>query len=462
MFNKEDGSGITFWDAAWLAWDLTAQWITSVGKWAYDLVDMWWDWLSFMADLFTNVAADVTGNDGIRTSLSANKWLLDKWGEHIAEWKRQINEATKSKLRDTNEGQLAFDVVGTVWEFVAPAGWGAKVAKKIDPKAMVESLKKIPKAMDEIKAMMSNWEKINQSKIMNIYEKYSWEANVIPDIKKLITENPNITVEQATLANTAMKAIDGWADFHKIEWFKELPKDLQDYVLNFSEWKWGMAKDLTKKSDRMLAKEWQMDDITGKYNAPDGSITLPDATSDMDKIVWDFNKFLETASPEIKDSLMKKYPKLSKTLIGWGGITAALWVLWAMRANEKEQLMNDIASPKVNTPDMSRSEEEPVSAPDMSRAEEEPTTPDTIAAKKKELQLLKEKNASTLNASTSIVDLMKMLWANSTMEARKELFEGLTSKQYEGTADQNVQLKALVEEMFSNGTLSDKIKSFKR
>ena len=37
------------------------------------------------------------------------------------------------------------------------------------------------------------------------------------------------------------------------------------------------------------------------------------------------------------------------------------------------------------------------------------SNPDTIEAKKKELQALKEKNAGTLNAATSVQDLLQML-----------------------------------------------------
>ncbi len=48
------------------------------------------------------------------------------------------------------------------------------------------------------------------------------------------------------------------------------------------------------------------------------------------------------------------------------------------------------------------------------------------------------------------------------MEARKMLFEKLTSKPYEGTAEQNVQLKSLIEEMFTKGTLDPAIQSIKR
>lgn len=108
------------------------------------------------------------------------------------------------------------------------------------------------------------------------------------------------------------------------------------------------------------------------------------------------------------------------------------------------------ADPKVDKKEFS---------PTWAKPEEEPTS---IADKKKELQVMKEKNVWTLNASTSVVDLMKMLWANSTMEARKMLFEKLTSKPYEGTAEQNMQLKDLVEEMFAKGTLNDAIQPIKR
>lgn len=461
MFDKEDGSGITFWDMVGYGWDLLAKWAWAVVRWGVGAVDMIWDGYANIADVATNTAADLTGIQWLRTNISEKEWIIDKVWKPVYKWIDEWNKLTDSELWKTNEWQLGVDIIKTLWEFVAP-GWVAKkagAATKI-PKALsslVEKLKGIPKAMDEIKLAMARGNKIDKSYLTEVANRYGWDTKAILNFDDL----KGFNADELTTAQSAMKAIDEGKSVNSIPWFHELPEKLKTHVYNFSEWKWGMTKEYVP-SARRVAKESQMDDITWKYNAPDGSITLPDATSDMDKIVWDFNKLLETASPEIKDSLMKKYPKLSKTLIGWGWITAALWVLWAMRANEKEQLMNDIASPKVNTPDMSRAEEEPVSTPDMSRAEEEPTTPDTIAAKKKELQLMKEKNAGTLNASSSVVDLMKMLWADSTMEARKVLFEELTSKPYEGTAEQNIQLKTLVEEMFSNGTLSDKIKSFKR
>lgn len=70
--------------------------------------------------------------------------------------------------------------------------------------------------------------------------------------------------------------------------------------------------------------------------------------------------------------------------------------------------------PKVNIPDMSRSEEEP----------------DTIEAKKKELELIKEGTAGKLNTATSVVDLMKALGVDSKQEARKIIFEKMTGSTY--------------------------------
>lgn len=87
-----------------------------------------------------------------------------------------------------------------------------------------------------------------------------------------------------------------------------------------------------------------------------------------------------------------------------------------------------------------------VNKPDMTNAEIEP---DTVDAKKKELELIKEKNAGKLNTATSVVDLMKALGVDSKQEARKIIFEKMTGAPYTGSAEDNIKLKALIEEAFT-------------
>lgn len=64
--------------------------------------------------------------------------------------------------------------------------------------------------------------------------------------------------------------------------------------------------------------------------------------------------------------------------------------------------------------------------------------------------------------ATSVVDLMKGLGVESKAEARKLIFEKMTSRPYTASAEDNIQLKQLIEEAFSKGTLPDYFPSLKR
>ncbi len=476
MFDKEDGSGITFWDMVGYGWDLLAKWAWAVVRWGVGAVDMIWDGYANIADVATNTAADLTGIQWLRTNISEKEWIIDKVWKPVYKWIDEWNKLTDSELWKTNEWQLGVDIIKTLWEFVAP-GWVAKkagAATKI-PKALsslVEKLKGIPKAMDEIKLAMARGNKIDKSYLTEVANRYGWDTKAILNFDDL----KGFNADELTTAQSAMKAIDEGKSVNSIPWFHELPEKLKTHVYNFSEWKWGMTKEYVP-SARRVAKESQMDDITWKYNAPDGWISIADDITDINKSVGKYNqKFdnatpdanydmstfksrLESASPEVKQSLIKKYPTLAKIIIWWGWITAALWIYWAMRDDEKKELKKDIAGSEVNMskPGVDGSITIPTTDPsvNMSKTPEvnmsKPADPASIAAKKQEIELLKEKNKSTLNMGTSVVDLMKGLGLDSSDTARKIAFEKITGKPYQRTAEQNIQLYALVEEALSTG-----------
>lgn len=470
MFNKEDGSGITFWDMVGYGWDLLAKWAWAVVRWGVGAADMIWDGYANIADVATNTAADVTGIQWLRTNLSEKEWIIDKGAKPVYKWIDEWNKLTDSELWKTNEWQLGVDIIKTLWEFVAP-GWAAKKAGVVTkiPKALsslVEKLKGIPKAMDEIKLAMARGNKIDKSYLTEVANRYGWDTKAILNFDDL----KGFNTDELTIAQSAMKAIDEGKSVNSIPWFHELPEKLKTHVYNFSEWKWWMAKEYVP-SARRVAKESQMDDITWKYNAPDGSITFADDVTDINKSTGKYNqKFdnaspdasydmstfksrLESASPEIKQSLMKKYPKLA-TALAWGSVVTALWIYWAMNDNEKKEIMKDIWWDKTQS---SADKNQPYT-PSMIWSDDEPLS---ITEKKKELENIKW-SRKDLNTDTSVVDLMKSLGADSAMEARKKIFEDVTWRSYSGTAEENVELIKLVEEMYSTGKLNKYLQPIKR
>lgn len=390
-----DNTGLTFANATEkqksdYGYDVTVNGLASFAKGLYKLIDDAADAPWMVADFTTNTLADVTGNQDLRTNFSWTEWFMDKWGKWVKKIKDKISEVTHSDLRDTNEWQLFYDMAEATWEVVPTLLWGwvwAKATTKmVNPKAMVESLKKIPGAVDELKILLWKWWKVTQWKVAELYAKYVTKLDDLVDPKRVINPGKN------------------------------------------------------------------MDEITWAYNAKP---PLLKSGKSMDQIVGDYNRKI-SSSPKVKEYFMKKHPLIATAILGWSLLGWSLGAINGISQSQMEEFEKDLENIDASATDVTPTDGT-ITLPEV-----DPKDPETIAAKKKELQTMKEKNAGTLNAATSVVDLMKMLWVDSTMEARKVLFEGLTSKSYEGTAEQNIQLKALVEEMFSNGTLSDKIKSFKR
>ena len=188
-------------------------------------------------------------------------------------------------------------------------------------------------------------------------------------------------------------------------------------------------------------------------------------------------------SPDLaKTEMLKNWPKLQKVLskvTPWSTV-ALLNQIDNLSDNDYEDFVqnieNDTNDKVVNINEVKKTEEDKVEntwditlppqdnlnpSKALNIDNKEPSV-DSIEAKKKELELMKEKNAGTLNTSTSVVDLMKMLWAESTQEARKLIFEKTTGKPYTASAEDNMQLKSIIEEMFSKGKLPDYITPIKR
>ena len=485
MSNNND---ISFWDWTKYAWELIANAGIWVWKWVVDLADLWWDVLAFWTDLATNAAADLTGKDWLRTSLSANEWLMDMTWDHLNKWFDQMKDAVRTKIWETKGWKFWAEAAWFVWELFAPAWtinkWGKAISKWVEwTKMLVSELKKIPWAFEEVKKLMSSWKKASNPEVMELISKYVpterfqriqdyliWKADDVIDFQWL---PKNLTWDQLSIMQNAAENIKNWKLATEVNWFLQLPQNVQKYILK-KNWavssvawkadeatssfiKWGKTPEEFKAGRAARMEESSTDNMfdfpKGKTaeefvegrakslqdieNASEEVLTAPDSLSAIEK--W--KSILSRYSPEELNKLLDQYPKL-KT---WSKLALAIGLNHiAEVANEEDPVNsnNDITLPKADA-----------------NNKEEPTS---IADKKKELQAMKEKNVWTLNASTSVVDLMKMLWANSTMEARKILFEKITSKPYEGTAEQNMQLKDLVEEMFAKGTLSNAIQPIKR
>ena len=235
----------------------------------------------------------------------------------------------------------------------------------------------------------------------------------------------------------------------------------------------------TAQKTGKAVEQSQVDEILQSYsiwtkwkvlqNASRVAVKAPDKTQLIDLI---------KNSPDLsKSEMLSKWPKLMKTIttVGPGGVVALLNQIDRLDEQEFQEFMqsqsdgatevapqqptkeapNDggITMPEADTKDV------PVNKPDRFLSEVEPTT---IADKKKELELLKEKKAWDLNMATSVVDLMKGLGVESKAEARKLIFEKMTSRPYTASAEDNIQLKQLIEEAFSKGTLPDYFPSLKR
>jgi hypothetical protein len=89
-----------------------------------------------------------------------------------------------------------------------------------------------------------------------------------------------------------------------------------------------------------------------------------------------------------------------------------------------------------------------------------PVTPDPISQEEMEDRISKMAGADDLNWRTSIVDLMKLVGIDPSFANRKELAEELGMTDYEGTAEQNINLHHAVLNMLAaeGGAMPDMLK----
>lgn len=493
--------GISIWDGVKYVWELWAKAAAWVWKWVVDLVDLWWDVAAFGTDLVTNAAADLTWKENIKTSLSANKWILDKAWDHLNKWFDQIWDQFRTKIWETGAWKFWVDAAWFIWELFAPAWtinkWTKVVAKWVEwTKMLIGELKKIPWAFEEVKKLMSSGKKANDPEVMQLISKYVpterfqriqdyliWKADDVIDFQWL---PKNLSWDQLSVMQNAAENLKNWKLATEVDWFSQLPQDVQRYILkengaissvawkadkatsSFIKWgktpeefKAGRAARMEESStDNMFdfpkwktAEEftaWRAKSLQDIENASEEVLTDPESLNAIEK--W--KSILSRYSPQALKELLDKYPKL-KT---WSKLALAIWLNHVAEiSNEDAPIDSGITLPKADT--KVETKDMPVNTPDMSRSEEEPTT---VADKKKELELLKEKNAWSLNMSTSVVDLMKGLGVDSKREARKIIFEKMTGKPYTASAEDNIQLKQLIEEAFSKGILPDLFQSIKR
>jgi len=71
-------------------------------------------------------------------------------------------------------------------------------------------------------------------------------------------------------------------------------------------------------------------------------------------------------------------------------------------------------------------------------------TPEQLKAKLEELKNANSKGSEKLNPESSIVDLLKALKLDSSMENRKKLAEEVGISSYDGSAEQNIALHKAV------------------
>ena len=502
----------TFWDWVKDTAKTVWRWALWLGESIVNTTDLVWDAAAFATDLMTDAASDLTWTDAIRTSLSANKWILDKTWDHLREWFTWIKDEFLTAKSDI--WKTAGNIAWFIWELFAPM-WGLwkikSAGKMLDPIKKVIS--ETPEALNYIKWLVSKGEKISPKMLEDAMEYINPErAQRIKDFyinsaKKMDFKDldlTGLTVEDMDNANKVFKILQEWWNPALTKEFSSLPEKLRKFVV----WNTDQVDDLARKNAWDMENAALKDSIMKKRGIVDDGITIADDVpvwktpsefkagraarmdeakntnmidnpvgktaeefkagrlanisekeitkdSKLSALVEKWKAILSRYSPKEIDEFIKNNPILwGKALTGIK-LFLAIWIAneWRNQWEETVTVDNNITMPEVDKKDM------PVNAPDMSRSEEDPAT---ISDKKKELELLKEKNAWYLNMSTSVVDLMKGLGVDSKQEARKLIFEKMTGKPYTASAEDNIKLKSLIEEAFSKGTLPDYFPSLKR
>jgi len=482
------GNGLSFAndlmdDATGYAGELAVKWAAWLGRGLANTIDFAGDVAAWATDMVSWGINAALGTPENASDYSSKEWFLDKANKHVQGGFDQIEDATKSKLGKTFLGEKWSDLVGFVGELASPmgivgkAGKGAKIAKEY-----IQTVKNSPKVLSELKALVikakEEGREVIQSEIDDVLSK-SWIAgkNIVKDTKWVLDKNLD--------KHWSLDQFDQWV------WLTQ--KHIDDALKNNS--KEDILKVLDKRVEEMATREWldvnnlwKFDDL----NNPLWDSKLDDIVKETDNIrdmvmkssvAWwkstvldpKTARFLEKVASYSPEEVASKWPKIAAMMKAgkFAGKVAIADVLREMSQPEIDAIEEELnAQETPNTPVKENGNSDGITFPDM------PTSKDfnpsewskfnktedtqTITDKKKELELIKEKNAWSLNMSTSVVDLMKGLGVDSKQEARKIIFEKMTGKPYTASADDNIQLKSLIEEAFSKGILPDYFPSLKR
>ncbi len=407
-FADDAGKAIDNWIKEWakFGWELLAKWATWIVNWTMDTIDMAWDLVWHTVDAWTALA-------WYDTNFGTTKWGIDMLWERVHEWTKQMRDMTKSNIGETVVGGLISDGVWLVGEFAAPMWIINKWVKWIKiAKETANALKKSPEAMNKIRALMNDAQKtgkaVEQSQVDEILKSYSiWtKAKVLDNASRVAMKAP----DKAQL----IELIKNSPDIQKAEMLKNWPKLRK--LLVTSPWSSvAIINQIDKLSDNDYEDFVQNIEIGSSDGTP-------------------------SSKPEVKPT----DKPINNTIPTSKDLNPSEW--------SENNIDNGITIP--NSKDFNPSE--------WSASNNKWFDQNTIDGKKKELELLKEKRAWDLNMATSVVDLMKGLGVDSKQEARKIIFEKMTGKPYTASTEDNIQLKSLIEEAFSKGTLPDYFPSLKR
>lgn len=462
------GNGLSFAndlmdDAKGFAGELAVKWAAWLGRGLANTIDFAGDVAAGTTDLVSWGINAALGTPENASDYSSKEWFLDKANKHVQGGFDQIEDATKSKLGKTFIWEKASDLVGFAGEIVSPmwivwkVGKGATIAKEY-----IQTVKNSPKALSELKALVikakGEGREVIQSEIDDVLSKAGIAGKNI--------------AKEASWKLSKTSSLD-----NLVEWSDDLTQEAIDLYVK-DHWKESVAKAI---KERMLKKDPNFfntthgDDLIDIWSWDEYAkiMQLINSSKVTSKVLDPKTvSFLEKVASYSPEEVASKWPKIA-AMMKAGKFVGKVWVADILREMSKEDVdaINEEANaqeaPKmpmdnsITMPEADKKEEDTSKwfSPTWAKLEEEPAT---ITDKKKELESLKEKNAWDLNMSTSVVDLMKGLGVDSKQEARKIIFEKMTGKPYTASAEDNIQLKSLIEEAFSKGTLPDFFQSIKR
>lgn len=469
------GNGLSFAndlmeDAQWFGWELLVKWAAWLGRGLANTIDFAGDIAAWTTDLVSWGINAALGTPENASDYSSKEWFIDKANKHVQKWFDQIEDATKSKVGKTFVWEKISDWVWFVGEMVSPMGIVGKAGKwaKI-AKEYVQTVKNSPKALAELKALVikakGEGREVIQSEVDDVLKKYgaawkniakeaSWKINDLSYLENIVEWSDDITQEVMDFyikdhgKEAVTKAIEE-------RFLKTNPKFFDtsywdEFVNPSSSW-WNSDQfvKLMRLVDWSKAVTWEILDPKAE-------------------------RFLEKVASYSPEEVASKWPKIA-AMMKAGKFAGKVWaadILREMSQPEIDAIEEEINGKKVSEEPAKEVSNDGITFPDMPSSKDfnpsewskfnKVEDTQTVSDKKKELELLKEKNAWDLNMATSVVDLMRGLGVDSRQEARKVIFEKMTGKPYTASAEDNIKLKSLVEEAFSKGTLPEFFQSIKR